>query len=152
MDFAEGELERVLGSDTVATWNRTRGSGGEWDVIKALPLRTRQRLTGARFFTKHGLRPDVAADIICRHVGGIDDIDSAMQWYINMSRLALAQRRRSRHHIRHLRVARANGDRTYYARRSRLARQAGHRSLWQYRQALGWEENRIPRWKPRKAA
>lgn len=152
MGWAGDELERVLGPNTVATWNRDRGSGGEWDALKAVPLRHRQRLTSAGYMSKRGLLPDVAADIICQHVGGIDDIDAAMRWYIRTATEALAQRRRENHYRRHLQVAREYGDDTYYARRARLAREAGHSSLWAYRQAKGWGENRIPRWKPRKKA
>jgi hypothetical protein len=150
--WAEGELERVLGPNVVATYNRQRGAGGEWDALRAFPLRQRQRLTSAGFFAKHGLHPDVAADYICARVGGVEDTDAAMRWWIRTATLALAERRRERHRIRHLRVAVNNGDRSYYARRQRLARQAGHASLYAYRLSKGWTENRTPRWRPRKKA
>lgn len=150
--WAEAELDRVMGSDTVATWNRGRGAGGEWDTIKALPLRTRQRLTSAGYFSRHGMLPDVASDVICRHVGGVDDIDAAMRWYIRTARLALEQRRRRLHYQRHLQIAIEYDDVSYYARRQRLAIEAGHASLWAYRLSKGWVENRTSRWRPRKDA
>ena len=43
MSEAQDELDRVLRGNTIATYNAKRGPGGEWDALKALPLRQRQR-------------------------------------------------------------------------------------------------------------
>lgn len=145
MTWAAGELERVLGSDALATWNRDRQRGGEWDALAAVPLRTRQRLQGAGYLRLHGLLPDVAADVICANVSGVEGVDAAVRWYVRTALEAIAQERRVRHRVRHLRVARESGDATYYARRVRLAREAGHSGLWAYRQARGWSNERVHR-------
>ena len=147
--WAVHELERVMGPERVATWNaRTRQPGGEWDVIRSLPPRTRRRLTGAGFFSAGGLMPDVAADLIVSGVGGVDTVDDALRWYVRTATEAIRQARRGAEANRRAKQAARLGVGSFYEVRVAQARAAGHRSLWAYRQARGWGENRRPKWRP----
>ena len=91
--WAIDELDRVLGPDTIRA-PRAEFVGGEWDYLNSLSSRAKRRLIGGRYLTAGGLAPDVAADIICDRVAECETLDSAMGWYVSMSRTAMAQKRR----------------------------------------------------------
>lgn len=132
--------------ETVATWNRHRQPGGEWDAIRSLPPRARRRLIGARLLTLDGLMPDVAGEVIARAVPEVDDTCAAMRWYVRVGLASIDEARRVAHRHRHERLARAEGARSYYDLRSTRAVLDGYASLWALRQARGWGENRRRDW------
>ena len=142
-------LYHVVDTETMPTWNRHRGRrcpdrgrvvGGEWDYIRSLPLRTRQRLTGAGFMSKHGTTPDDFAELIRLRAPGMGDAtDTAChEWFVRHALLALAERRRANHYDRHLAYARSRGAPSYYALRNAEAYLDGYDSLWHKRKAKGW--------------
>jgi hypothetical protein len=145
---AWAELDRVMAGDTIATWNRHRQPGGEWDAIRALPIRTRRRLTAAGMMRRDGLMPDVAAERIIREVPGVGDLDAALAWWARTALAAIGERRRVIDADARHRYARRNGHGTHYALRSAQARAAGHRSVWAMRQARGWKSSRPVRRRP----
>lgn len=140
------ELERLTDGEPLATWNRHRGPvrmdgrrapGGEWDEIRAWPLRVRRQLTSAGFMSKHGVSPDEMCDIMARHGCHVDQLTT---WY-QAARGALRERQRAANRDRHESLARANGHATYYEHRSQWCRDQGYASLWAYRVAKGWASN-----------
>jgi hypothetical protein len=135
---AQGELDRVLGGSSLL--HPAHGDpGGEWDALRALDRSTLRRLTGARLLTPHGLRPDVAADIIARNVARIEDVDDAMAWFVRTALDAITERRRAAHHRRHALLARRHGYRTYHQYRTFQSVLRGHDSLW-YERCARWPE------------
>lgn len=143
-------LYTVTGGEPMPTYNRDRGrlawgqhrtQGGEWDYIREIPLRTRQRLTSAGYMAYRAMAPDEFGELIRDHVPGMDgaaDTD-CHHWYVRHALLALAERRRAHHYNRHLVLARKGGHRSYYERRVALVQALGYGSLWEYRLAMGWE-------------
>ena len=120
--------------------SRPRGyRGGEYDWLDKVPARARRRLAGAGYISARGDAPDVLTDTI--NASGLlppMSLDAAMSWWWRTALFTLDARRRHAHQVRHQRVARAHGHRTYYAHRDACARAAGHRSLYHYRLAKGW--------------
>lgn len=144
-------LMNVTGGQRLATWNRDRGRlawgadrkiGGEWDLIRALPLKVRRQLTGAGFMAKHGSEPDVFVhDIKARVPGGVEMSDNdIIAWFIREARRAIPERRNA--HMRDVKrgIAKRAGVRNYYEYRCQQARAAGFDSFWAYRQHRKWEE------------
>jgi hypothetical protein len=144
-DTPIGDMLYALG-EPLPTWNRHRGHlgmdgkrkpGGEWDYIRALPIRTRRRLTGAGFMAREAMRPDEFADMLRRNVPHLADLGDTdcHAWYVKHALLALTERRQAEHHDRHLAYALASGAPSYYALRDQRARAAGYRSFWHQRKA-----------------
>lgn len=142
-------LHDVTNGEPLPTWNRDRGRlawgqtrepGGEWDYIRALPIKTRRRLAGAGFMARSAMEPDVFADMIRSHAPGMSGASDAEchAWFVRHALLAIAERRRVHHRDRHHAFAQDEGHPSYYALRDARARSAGHRSLWHLRKARGW--------------
>lgn len=129
-------LTLVVGGDTHCSSPGER-PGGEWDPWFALSRRNRRRLTGAGWATAGGLQPDQLAHVIDAY-RSFETQDEALTWFYRTALASINERRYAANVDRHLRVARAGGDATYYDRRDRLAREGGHGSLWRYRKAKGW--------------
>jgi hypothetical protein len=139
----------TTGGEPMPTWNRNRGHlsmdgkrkpGGEWDYIRALPIKTRRRLTGAGYMAKNAMQPDDFADMIRRNgpnTGRLSDYE-CHAWYVSMALRALTERRRAEHRDRHLAYARSRGAPSYYALRNAEAFLDGYDSLWHKRKAMGW--------------
>jgi len=107
-DYAEAELRRVMGYETIRHPIHDRWQGGEYDALRHLPRSTKRTLTGARFLTPRGLQPDLAADLI-----GMD-VDDAVEWYVKTCLTVIRQRRRIAHWRRHHKLALRNGFETYW--------------------------------------
>jgi len=142
-------LHSVLGGEPMPTWNRNRGHrgmdgkrkpGGEWDYIRALPLKTRRRLTGAGYMAKNAMSPDDFADMIRRYAPGMGSAGDTEchAWYVKHALLALTERRQADRYDRHLAYARSRGAPSYYALRNAEAFLDGYDSLWHKRKAKGW--------------
>ena len=133
-------LYAALGGEPLATWNSSRSNGGEWDYLRSLSLRTRQRLTGAGYMSKWGTMPDEFADLIRWYapgMGGKGDTE-CIAWYVRHALLAITERQRAAHHDRHLAYARSRGAPSYYSLRNSEAFLDGCDSLWHKRKAKGW--------------
>lgn len=130
-------LETIIGADTLATWNPTRGTGGEWDTLRAVPLRTRQRLTSAGYLSRHGMAPDVFSDLLTQY-GGAQVGSDPIAWYVRTALQAMAERRAARRRARETALARSTGHSTLFYHRDKLAQQAGYRSYYDYRMRAGW--------------
>lgn len=128
-------LDHMTEGLTLATWNRHRSAGGEWDTLKYTPLRVRQRLASAGFLSKMGEFPDVFADVLARN--GCTDTDP-IGWYIREAQRALRERREAARIGRDINLARSTGYDTLFKRRDALARAAGHASYRAYRRSQGW--------------
>lgn len=130
-----------LGGNALATWNGKRGTGGEWDALRSVPLKRRRRLTGAGYLRRDGMAPDQLAELI-RTYGPAGSASwgtcECIDWYVRTALRALDERRTAHHYDRHLAYAKACGKRSYYALRDAAAQEAGYSSLWQYRKAMGW--------------
>lgn len=130
------EIERVMGPNRVM--HPIHGDdGGEWDVLRALPKDERRILTGARYLTPRGLRPDVAADIIC-DLTRCDDTCSAMEWYCHTALKAVVERRRLAYERRTTRLAARHGYTTYHQLRTFQATSEGYDTYRHKRRARGW--------------
>jgi len=138
-------LEQMTGGERLATWNRHRGHlamdgkrkpGGEWDTLRAWPLRRRQRLTSAGYLARGGMSPDDFADLLVRN--GAPDHDP-IAWYLREAERALRERRHAATVRRRALLARSAGHQSYYDYRTALARSLGYRSLWHYRKEQGWQ-------------
>jgi hypothetical protein len=90
-------------------------------------------LIGAKLVTPHGLFPDVAATLVIGPATGKYDTCEAMEWFIRMAKLMLKERRQTRHHARHLRVAKQHGYKTYYDYRTFQAIEMGYNSIYDMR-------------------
>ena len=114
-DYAEDELRRVMGYETIRHPIHDRHNGGEYDALRALPREVKRTLTGAQLLTPHGLPPDVAADLIER------DLDDAIEWYVAVCLAWIRQRRRNAWWQRHYELAQRNGYETFwYYRKAHL--------------------------------
>lgn len=111
--------------------------GGEWDTLRAIPLHERRILTGARYLTPRGMRPDVAGDLICEQTNATDTC-SAMEWYVENALGAIVERRRLAYDRRTLALARRQGYATYHQLRTFQAILEGHDSYRAKRRAKGW--------------
>jgi len=136
--WALREMERVVGADALASSPSSRHAEPEWDPILSMPPKVLRRLRGAGFMRRGAMQPDVLAALIIDRVPEVETIDDAMRWYVRTALEAIEERRRERHHARHLRVAKSCGHRTYYEHRSEYARSLGYRSLYDMRKAKGW--------------
>lgn len=134
------ELERVTEGETHRT-SAGRHRGGEWDAWYHLPLRTRQRITGAGYARRYGRPPDELADIITHNKP--DVADDPLGWFYRQTLRALTERRQAARRDRRLRLAAAHGHRTEYEYRVAQARAAGFDTFWQYRQHR-WKEPGCP--------
>jgi hypothetical protein len=133
-----GEFDRVMLGNSIRH-PAYGGDGGEWDTLRRIPKRRMRSLTAARFFTKWGLEPDVAAThYIVPSVTGVDDTCAAMEWYVKMAQRVLVERRRVAHHRRHKNLARANGFVTWFDYRNNLSKQRGFTSYRHERREKGW--------------
>lgn len=137
------ELDRLTGGERLATWNRHRGHlgmdgkrhpGGEWDDIRALPLRVRRSLTSAGFMSLHGMQPDDFADMLVRNGIQGDPIPT----FIALARKALRERRWAAGVDRRNRLARRVGAGSYYEYRTRWVQAHGYASVWHYRKERQW--------------
>ena len=88
--------------------------GGEWDALRALPRDIKRTLTGARMLTPRGLHPDEAHAVIECRVSNIQDVDDAINWYVEMCLITIRQRRRIAHWQRHHKLAVRNGYASYW--------------------------------------
>jgi hypothetical protein len=130
MDSLRELIDIATGGETLATWNRHRGHlgmdgrrhpGGEWDTLRAVPIRTRRALTAAGYLARGGMQPDDFADLLRRNLPAQVEPDP-IAWYIATAR----------------RILRA----TPYETRTRFVRERGYASLWYYRKARGWVPER----------
>ncbi|HWL44574.1 MAG TPA: hypothetical protein VNQ73_16660 [Ilumatobacter sp.] len=135
--WALDELDRVMRGDAIASRSGCR-PGGEWDALRALPVRVRRRLLGAGYLRPGGLEPDVAADLIASQVPGVGSVDAAIEWYVRTCLAAIAEARTDAGRRRRAQLARRGGHSTYYAYRSEWARDRGHQSVWHMRRDRGW--------------
>lgn len=118
---------------------RYGNEGGEWDTMRRIPKRLLRSLTAARFFTRHGLEPDVAAShYIIPAVAGVEDTCAAVDWYVDMAKRALIERRRFAHWQRHAKLARNRGYITWFDYRDALSRERGYSSYRHERREKGW--------------
>lgn len=130
------ELARVMGPERVR--HPVHGDGhGEWDVLRALPRHEKRILTGAGYLTPRGLRPDVAADIICG-LTRADDTCEAMEWYCTTALRAVVERRRVAYELRTSRLARRQGYKTYHQLRTAQAVLEGYDTYRHKRREKGW--------------
>jgi hypothetical protein len=118
-------LELYVGAERLSTSGRHRGRGGEWDSLRAVPVRTRRRLTGAGWLVRDGLAPDQLQHIMWEAGAPTPDIDSAVTLYVRLSVAAIgetrAERYRRQFRARDRRAFEA-GWRSYGAMRWRLSR------------------------------
>lgn len=137
--FAD-ELDRVVGFNRLQTMplRDLVRTAGEWDWRRNIPRKTHRRLAGAGYLTSSGEKPDVLADMIINAVPDVTCTDDAIAWYLRHALKAIGENRRERHHYRHKRFARQQGDVSYYAYRTRIALENGHGSLWHMRKDRGW--------------
>lgn len=121
-------LEGIIGGESLATWNPSRGRGGEWDTLRETPLRTRQRLTGAGYLSARGMLPDEFTDLLGKPI----------DWYIRTALLAMDERHAARRRAREKALAKSTGNDRLFRHRDQLARAAGFRSYYDYRMNSGW--------------
>ena len=82
------EIDRAVGAERPKSIGARNGYG-EWDFTVTVSPRRLRRLTGARYFRRDGMDIDDFADLVCRNVSGVDDHDSAIEWWIDISTRAL---------------------------------------------------------------
>lgn len=82
------EIDRAVGAERPKSIG-ARNRYGEWDFTVTVSPRRLRRLTGARYFRRDGMDIDDFADLVCRNVSGVDDHDSAIEWWIDISTRAL---------------------------------------------------------------
>lgn len=107
-----------------------RKPGGEWDTLRATPLRVRRSLTSAGYLSRHGMQPDDFADLLTRN--GVTDPDP-IAWYVREARRALRERQQARRVGLDLARAHAAGCSTPFQHRDQQARALGYDSFWYYR-------------------
>lgn len=122
-------LENIIGGESLATWNSRRPNGGEWDALRAVPLRTRRRLTGAGYLSLRGMLPDEFSDLLERN--GVKD---PIPWYIRTALLAIDEKHAARRRAREKALAPTG----LFQHRDQLAKAAGFRSYYDYRMKSGW--------------
>jgi hypothetical protein len=130
-------LHAVTGSNRLATWNRSRPNGGEWDVLRDLPYRDRAILAGAGWLRLGGEAPDVFADILLARGLPSSTVDP-IAWYLATALAAVPEARRATRAHREARLVAREGVDTYYAHRNAVAVAAGFRSYRHYRTEKGW--------------
>lgn len=128
-------LELVVGGERIATSARPAARrGGEWDAWYAVPLRKRQRLTGAGWARRRGMAPDQLADVIRQTYPHLSDSE-CVEWYVRTALLAIDESRRARRAARTARFCARIGARSYYAYRDVRCVLAGWPSFWAWRKA-----------------
>jgi hypothetical protein len=142
-------LETYVGSNRLATWNRTRGlfiglgprggrlydSGGNWDSLRHVSVHQRRRLTGAGWLTLNGEAPD-QLELIMRAAGCSEP--QPIEWYIRTALLAIPEAQRAANIRRHERLAERNGHDSYYEHRNAWVQSLGYKSLYHYRKDKQW--------------
>lgn len=128
-------LLEVTGGNRLATFHGQ--PGGEWDVLRATPLRRRQRLTTAGWLARDGVKPDFFVDLLRRYGAGVIEGDP-IEWYLREAHRATSERKAAAVADARRRLAKRAGLPSYYAYRTALARELGYPSLWVYRRAMGW--------------
>lgn len=137
----EDELYRVMGANTVRH-PRYGSSGGEWDGLRfilAKRPRYNRKLVGAQLLTRYGLAPDQAVTECISPYKGIDDIDDAMEWYVKVCILFIAERQKAANFKRHSKLAKKHKCRTYFEYRNKLSQLCGYQS---------YHYERLARWPP----
>lgn len=138
-------LDVIMGGECLATWNSSRGHlgmdgkrhpGGEWDALRATPIRVRRRLTAAGYLARGGMQADTFADMLVRN--GAPDTGDPIAWYLREALRALRERQTAARVRRHALLARHNGHESYYAYRQAKCQEAGYASVWHYRKERGW--------------
>jgi len=135
---ARDELERVLGDDRIATWRQDQ-TGGESDPFRNHSRRTLRRLTGSRHLRRGGLKHDVAADIIERHVSDVHNPDDAIDWYVRTALADIAE-------------ARVERNARTYRQRDQAAADYGFGTFWYQRLAISGLHEHARRTHPSRVA
>lgn len=140
--WAVDEIGRVMGGQPVLAMPDSALYGplvgfGEWDWLRATPRRSRRRLAGAGYLSSYGERPDIVADWIVDRVADVEHGD-ALGWFTRKALLAIDQRRREAHYLRHHRRAQTMGFASWYEYVRAIAHEHGHGSYHHMAQDRGW--------------
>ena len=134
-------LESIVGSERLATWNRSRSTrrlvGGEWDTLRETPINVRRRLTTAGFLSVRGMMPDDFSDMLVRN-GGAQVGSNPIAWYIKTALVVIDERNAARRRAGEKALARAAGRSNLFEHRDQLAKAAGFKSYYDYRMSSGW--------------
>lgn len=136
--YALGELDRVVGSDRLASSPGPR-NGPEWDGLRLMNQRHLRKLRGAGWMRSGAMQPDQLAELIVPRVAGVESIDAAMEWYVRTCLVAIAEAQIVARRHRHRKLAVRNGHPTYYDYRTAQAKANGYESVWHMRKERGWE-------------
>lgn len=128
----------VVGNARLATFHGQEG--GEWDHLRGMALRDRQRLTSAGWMSRWGEAPDVFGDLVLRYAGsdGLTVDGDPIAWYCREALRAFRESRAAKARDRKRKLAAQHGDPSYYAYRTAWCRERGFDSLYAYRKSRGW--------------
>lgn len=113
--------------------------GGEWDAMRAIPLRVYRQLCGAGYVRRDGDAPDVFAEAWNSWHGSDLDVCAVVERWARECLREIAEVRRECRQRYERRIARACGVRSYFAYRDLLARLEGFASYRAKRTANGWQ-------------